>query len=354
MVPLERISLQVAPLSGQVAPDSLPADSLAAQDSLDVFSELSRNVGSAGQLIVEGKWDLFWTHVYQGIGDLVVNFVPKILNGLFVFLVFYALYRTFGSLLERAMNRSRTIDPGIRSLLLKTYRVIGITFLFLMVLDNFDINVTALLAGFSIVGVAVGFAAKDTLENFISGVTILLDKPFRVGDAIQIEGIYGTVEEITLRSTRLRTLNNEVMVMPNIQMINQRLINHTMRGLLRVEIPFGIAYKEFPQEAREVVLKTAEGDPRLRADFPPSVVVTNLNDSSVDMVLYVYPKDPKKEVPIRFEYIERVREALRRADIEIPFPHRQLFIDEAKGLENLNLLPPSAGAQPPANPSAPA
>ncbi len=344
---------QVPTLPPQVAPDSLALDSLALQDSLDTLGNLSREVGETGRLIMEGKWELVWAQVYQSSAEIAVAFVPKLISAVFVFLIFYFLYRTFGSLLERLLNRRRTIDPGIRSLLLKSYRVFGLTFIFMMVLANFDINVTALLAGFSIVGVAVGFAAKDTLENFISGVTILLDKPFRVGDAIDIEGTYGTVEEITLRSTRMRTLNNEVMVMPNIQMINQRLINHTMRGILRVEVPFGIAYKERPQEAREVVLKTAEGDPRLRPDLPPSVVVTKLNDSSVDMMLYLYLKDPKQEVPVRFEYIERVREALRRADIEIPFPHRQLFIDEAKAFEKLNLLPPAAGAEPPTAPNPP-
>lgn len=351
MLQLTFFPQEVPTLPPQVVPDSLALDSLALQDSLDTIGNLSREVGETGRLILQGKWDLVWAQVYQGFAEIAVAFVPKLISAVFVFLIFYFLYRTFGTLLERMLGRSRTIDPGIRSLLLKSYRVFGLTFIFMMVLANFDINVTALLAGFSIVGVAVGFAAKDTLENFISGVTILLDKPFRVGDAIDIEGIYGTVEEITLRSTRIRTLNNEVMVMPNIQMINQRLINHTMRGILRVEIPFGIAYKEYPQEAREVVLKTAEGDPRLRPDLPPSVVVTNLNDSSVDMVLYLFLKDPKQEVPVRFEYVERVREALRRAEIEIPFPHRQLFLDEAKAFEKLNLLPPSSAPSPEPPPS---
>src|SRR5690606_28793812 len=99
------------------------------------------------------------------------------------------------------------------------YRIFAGVFIGVMVLDQFAVNVTALLAGLSIAGIAVGFAARDTLENFISGITILLDRPFRIGDNIEISEVYGSVEEITLRSTRLRTLNNEVMVMPNIQMI---------------------------------------------------------------------------------------------------------------------------------------
>ncbi|MDX1532126.1 MAG: mechanosensitive ion channel, partial [Rhodothermales bacterium] len=189
---------------------------------------------------------------------------------------------------------------------------------------------------------------RDTLENFISGITILLDQPFRVGDNLVVEDTFGTVEEITLRSTRIRTLNNEVAVLPNSQMIQQKVVNHSLLGVLRVVVPFGIAYKEYPQQAREVALKTTEGDRRLHPDYPPSVVVTQLNDSSVDMELRLFLKDPKLEIPVRFEYIEKVREALRAADIEIPFPHLQLFVDEAKAFEGTRLLePPGPGPEGP-------
>jgi small conductance mechanosensitive channel len=147
-----------------------------------------------------------------------------------------------------------------------------------------------------------------------------MDSPFRVGHFVEIEDVKGTVLEITLRSTRVRTLNNQIMVLPNSQMINQKLINHTVLGIVRIEIPFGIAYKEYPQEARKVVLATASEDPRLHPDFPPTVVVDELSDSSINMVLRLYLRDPSQEMELRFEYVEKVREALREAGIEIPFP----------------------------------
>jgi small conductance mechanosensitive channel len=215
-----------------------------------------------------------------------------------------------------------------------------------MVLAQFGINITALLAGLSIAGIAVGFAARDTLENFISGITIFLDKPFRVSDNVEVEGVFGTVEEITLRSTRLRTLNSEIMVMPNVQMINQKLINHTMLGVLRVEVFFGIAYKESPEQARKILLKLAKGDERLHPDFRPRVVVVQLGESSIEMKLLLFLNNPKLEVPFREEYTEKVFDALTSAGIEIPFPHLQLLIDEAKGLEHIPLLQ----AQPPSTP----
>ena len=308
--------------------DSIPPDTLSSP-----ISQIGREVGEAGRLLITGEWELFWTRIYEGLGGLVVAFIPRLLLAIFVLVLFYALYRALGAGLREVLHRSRRVDLGLERLLMKTYRIVAWVFIGVLVLDQFGVNVTALLAGLSIVGIAVGFAARDTLENFISGITILLDKPFRLGDFIEVEGVSGQVEEITLRSTRLRTLNNQIMVMPNLQMINQKLLNHSILGIERIEVPFGIAYKEFPQQAREVVLKTTEGDTRLHSDYPPRIVVTALNDSSVDMSLRLFIKDPSKAVPMRFEYIEKIREALRAADIEIPFPHLQLFIDEAKAFE---------------------
>ncbi|RMH54483.1 MAG: mechanosensitive ion channel family protein [Bacteroidetes bacterium] len=334
-------SLAAAVDSATASVDSAAGlDSAAADTSLNAIDHIGREVGEAGRLLISGEWELFWTRLYEGLAGLVVSFIPRLLTAIFVLILFYSLYRAVDSVLHRVLHRSRRVDRGLENLLVKTYRIVAWVFISILVLDQFGVNVTALLAGLSIAGIAVGFAARDTLENFISGITILMDKPFRINDFIEVADTYGQVEEITLRSTRIRTLNNQLMVMPNIQMINQKLINHTILGILRVEVPFGIAYKEYPQQAREVVLKLTEGDDRLHPDYPPQVVVTALNDSSVDLSLRLYLADPSKAVPVRFEYIEKIREALREADIEIPFPHLQLFVDEAKAFERSFLMQP--------------
>src|SRR5690606_16454336 len=171
------------------------------------------------------------------------------------------------------------MDTGVQQLILRALRVVVFAFAVITVLGQLGINVTALVAGLGIAGIALGFAAQDTVKNFIAGVTILLDRPFRVGDNIELEDTFGTVDEITLRSTRVRTLNNEIAIVPNAKVIEEKIINHTMLRTLRVVVPFGIAYKERPQAAREVVLALTEGDRRLHPDYPPSVVVEALGDS---------------------------------------------------------------------------
>jgi small conductance mechanosensitive channel len=330
-------------LADSVAADSVAADT-ALVDTTGALSRLGQDIERVTAAAREGRFDEIVDLVLRALVDFALNgLVPALLW----ILLFWVLFAVLSRVIEGTLRRSRRVDLGVQQLIKRSFRLVLLAFATVVVLGELGMNVGALIAGLGIAGIALGFAARDTLENFISGITILLDQPFRVGDNVVIEDTFGTVQEITLRSTRIRTLNNEVAVLPNAHMIQNKVINHTLLGVLRVVIPFGIAYKEYPQQAREAALKTTEGDDRLHPDYPPSVVVTKMNDSSVDMELRLFLKDPKLEIPLRFDYLERVREALRAADIEIPFPHLQLFIDEAKAFEDAPFLRPGAGPEPP-------
>ncbi len=315
--------------------EAIPDTSAVAADSTGVLGNLGREVGETGRLLVSGDLQGVADRILSGAQGMLDQFLPAALSALFVFLVFYVVYRGLAGLLEASLRRSSRVDEGLQHLMVRSFRIAAWSFIAVIVLSQFGINVTALLAGLSIVGIAVGFAAKDTLENFISGMAIMMDRPFRVGDFINVDGTYGRVQEITLRSTRLRTVNDEIMVMPNIAMINQKLVNHSLLPSLRVQISFGIAYKEYPAEARKTVLGLFDGDSRLDPNRPPNVAVTELGDSSIDLEARFFVNDPSLEVPMRTEYTEKIREALREAEIEIPFPHMQLYIDGADGLKGV-------------------
>jgi small conductance mechanosensitive channel len=322
----------------QDAPEqTAPADTSGVNQAVDQFSNA---FSEALRLFLNGNWEGLYEHLSSGMVYLTGLFLERGLQAFAAFLLLYILYRLLSTALFRVLDQSEGIEPGLQSVLLKTFRVVTLVFIGVIVLDQLGLNVTVLIGGLSIAGVIAGFAARDSLENFISGITILVDKPFQVGDYIEIDDEYGQVDEITLRSTRIRTVQNEIIVLPNLQMITQRVINHTKRNVLRIDVEFGIAYKEYPEEARQVLLSLPEDDDRIFSEPSPTVVVTSMNDSSVDMALRFYIRDPSQEVPIRWEYTEKVREALREADIEIPFPHRQLFLDEAKALRGTKLLSP--------------
>lgn len=322
VIPLAQDTLAVA------GPDTLGPDSIRA-DTVGAIEEMAQSVGETGRLIATGQWDLVGDRLYAEGMDFVIVFVPKLFAGLFVGLVFFALYRFVYRVTHRIMLGSPRVDTGLQNVALKTLQIVGFGLIGLMILAQLGLNVTALVAGLGITGLALGLAAKDTLENFISGITILLDRPFQVGETIRIEGVYGTVEQVSLRSTWIRTAQSQVMVMPNTLMIKQKLVNFSRNGVLRVDIDFGIAYKESIEAARAVILGLVEGDDRLLEDPACDVIVAELDDSSVNLRLRMFVDDAQLEYPLRFEYLEKIREALRAADIEIPFPHLQLFIDEA-------------------------
>ncbi|WP_103029973.1 mechanosensitive ion channel family protein [Salinibacter altiplanensis] len=339
MVPPQSIAQRLQTQADTTAQSDPGAVGAAADRFNNAFSEGLR-------LFLDGRWEGLYDHLTSGGLYLLGLLTERGIQSLAAFLLLYVLYRALYLTFERTLDQAESIEPGLRSLLLKTFRVASFFFIGTVVLDQLGVNVAVLVGGLGIAGIVAGFAARDSLENFIAGVTVLVDKPFQVGDYIEIGDQYGQVDEITLRSTRLRTVRNRIMVLPNTHMITQQLMNHTKQNVLRIDISFGIAYKEFPDEAREALLSLFGDDDRVLSDPAPSVVVTEMADSSVTMVLRFYTRDPRQEVPLRWEYTEAVRERLREAGIEIPFPHRQLFLDEAEALQGSDLLFPTNGEGP--------
>ncbi len=277
--------------------------------------------------------DTYRGWVDQMIGATVL-FVPRLLAALIVLTVFYVGFRVLSRALRGVLNRTH-LEPAIQDVILKGVKLVVFGFGIVMAASQIGINITSLVAGLGVVGLALSFAAQDTLQNFISGLTIYADRPFRLGDTIRVQDEFGTVERITLRSTRIRTLNNTQVIIPNKDVVNSKIVNHSMKGLLRIEIKFGIAYKESIDDARKAILSIMQGDERIVTEPAPHVVVSELADSSVNLILRIWTDQPLSERPIFFDYTERVKKALDRAGIESPFPHLQLFIDEAKGLRGL-------------------
>ena len=214
-------------------------------------------------------------------------------------------------------------------------------FALVMALDQLGVNVAAAIAGLGIVGIAVGFAAQDSVANVISGFLIFLDKPFEAGDWVGVADQEGTVVEITLRSTRIKTPENTYVVIPNKLIIDQVLVNYSKHGATRLNIPVGIAYKEYIPQAREVLLRAVKDLEHVLADPAPTVVVDQLGGSSVDLEVRVWVNDANTGQGVLANVVEAAKLALDEASIEIPFPHLQLFVDDVKppvweGLTALN------------------
>jgi small conductance mechanosensitive channel len=197
-----------------------------------------------------------------------------------------------------------------------------------MAASQLGVNIGAALAGLGVVGIAVGFAAQETIANMIAGFLIFWDRPFKVGDFITTEERYGEVREITMRTTRIRTMENTYVVIPNKQIIGDTLVNHSLYGEVRVNVPVGIAYKERIADARRVLLPVAQAIPGVLAVPPTEVVATALGESSVHLEVRVWTDDPALERRLFFQVLEASKAALDEAGIQIPFPHLQLLLDD--------------------------
>jgi|CXWL01.1.fsa_nt_gi small conductance mechanosensitive channel len=242
----------------------------------------------------------------------------------------YLFYKLTARLFRSILLRSHVDDAFSHLLVNNVYKTIVIVVTGVLVVGEFGVNIVAPLAGLGVLGLALGFAAKDSLSNIISGFLIFFDKPFRVGDYITIADQYGRVELITMRSTRIRTQDNTYVVIPNLQIINDVLVDHSSNGDTRIIVPVSISYSESIQHAREAILKEVSQIDGVLEDPSPDVVVDKLADSGINLQVRVWIRDASFERRIFFATTERTREALGAAGIEIPYPHVQLKIDEGQ------------------------
>ncbi|MCG7200665.1 mechanosensitive ion channel family protein [Marinobacter pelagius] len=261
---------------------------------------------------------------------------------------FFVAWLLLGRLIRETMIRYR-LDPSIRQLVENLFSVLAVTFAVVTVLAQFGFDVVSIVAGLGIVGIAVGFAAQSTLSNFIAGITLLIERPFRIGDWVTINGQDGKVVKIALRTTWLRTRDNIFTMIPNDSVASSDIVNYSAEGATRLNIPVGIAYKESARAAREVIMPVLRAHPEALQSrgMEPRVLMESLGDSSVNLKAQVWitPDNLDVQPTIMAEILEQIKEALDAAGIEIPFPHLQLFIDDAKGLKPLvePLYPKLAG-----------
>ena len=264
----------------------------------------------------------------------LVSYVPNILAAVILAVVFWILAVIAKRILATTMRKARVPREAGEIVVRFTGYVVVIIAL-LTIAGQLGIKVTSMIAGLGVAGLALSFAAQDTIANVISGITLLVDRPCKRGDWICVGDMHATVTDIKLRTTILTTFDNETVVVPNKMLVQERILNFTLTARARVRVPVGIAYKEKAQAAREVMLATIRGDERILEKPDPAVIVTGLGDSSVNLELRFWTEDPLMKYPLQWEYTERCKGALDDAGIEIPFPHRQIFLERSEGLADL-------------------
>ena len=261
----------------------------------------------------------------------LVAYVPNLIAAVILACIFWVILKLTKRILSTAMLTAKVPEEASDFVVRFSGYVVIITAM-LTIASQLGMKITSLLAGLGVVGLAISFAAQDTVSNVISGITLLIDRPFKKGDWICVGDLHASVTEVKLRTTVLTSFDNETIVVPNKALAQERIRNFTLTPRIRVKVPIGIAYKENIQTAREVILVTIKDDKRILATPEPTVIVAGLGDSSINLQLRFWTQDPLMQYSLQWEYTERCKRALDDAGIEIPFPHSQIFIERSDGL----------------------
>lgn len=222
---------------------------------------------------------------------------------------------------------ARSIDRSLTSFIGSLANVALKVMLLISVASMVGVETTSFIAALGAAGLAVGLALQGSLANFAGGVLILLFRPFRVGDWIEAQGVSGSVDNIQIFHTVLKTGDNKTVIVPNGSLSNGTIINYSREERRRVEVLVGIDYSSNIQRAREVLLDIAR-DPRVHADPAPVVWVAGLADSSVNLSLRVWV-NTADFWPVTFEFTEQVKLRFDEAGIVIPFPQRVVHMAHA-------------------------
>ncbi|MBT8374147.1 MAG: mechanosensitive ion channel family protein [Deltaproteobacteria bacterium] len=203
----------------------------------------------------------------------------------------------------------------------------------IIALDMLGVNVMPFIAGAGVAGIAIGFAAKDTLSNLIAGVLLIIDRPFEIGDRIEVwtaptgSATWGDVVDIGLRATKIKTTDNIVIVIPNNEIMRRDIINYTiLSSKIRVRINMGVAYDANIEKAKELIIKVAHLAEWIAKDPAPKVVVRNFGESSVDLQLRVWINDARKRMDTISYITDNVKTLFDKEGIEIPYPKRDIII----------------------------
>lgn len=265
----------------------------------------------------------------KALGEMTAQVLLSLVVGLIVLATFYILWRLVRILLVWAFRRAKldsTTASFVDTLVKYGLMVIGV----LTALEATGVATTPVLASVGIAGLTIGFAARDALSNIIAGILIFLDRPFTIDDLVEIQGVYGQVKQITLRSTRIVTKDGRMLAVPNSQIINNTVASYTNSPHLRLEIPVNVALDEDLANIRRILIGLVEGDQDYLSDPPPHVVVTQLNDFNVGIELRAWLDDERDHIEKRFELREKVFRALTAAGVVMPLETIQLAPFEAR------------------------
>jgi len=260
-----------------------------------------------------------------GVGLAILIFV----GSLFVSAV---VQRIIGVRLSKNLNLSSGISYALQRMLHYLIICLGIV----LAAQCIGFNLGSLAVAFGFLGVGVGFGLQNITSNFIAGLILLLERPIGVDDFVSVEGQMGTVVNINMRSTIIRTLDNVSIIVPNSKFVENPVINWSHGDpKVRIHCPVGVAYGSDVSKVKETLLSVARANSKVLQYPEPEVRFLEFGDSSLNFMLYVWMDNPEKQFFLHSEINYAIDEAFRKAGIHIPFPQRDLHLQMTPAVEKL-------------------
>ncbi len=281
--------------------------------------------------------------------EIVAFFTPERIRTLIVILVVIVVGIAGIKILNTLAGRvtRRYLSQQYKMLIRKGIRYTGAVILLFIVLHLLGVKITALLGAAGIVGIAIGFASQTSMSNLISGLFMISEKPFEVGDVIKMDGTVGTVLSIDLLSVKIKTFDNQYIRIPNEKLLGSELTNVTRFPIRRMDINLSVAYKTDVNHLKTLLLELAAANPYCLDEPEPMIVFTYFGDSGLEFLFAVwfYKTD---YLNLKNSIMQEIKERFDREGIEIPFPHLSLYSGSATDPMPIRIVNdlPSSGRKP--------
>lgn len=264
----------------------------------------------------------------SGITNLQSTIVEWGINILFAAAILIAGFWVAGRVGRFVQNigaKHENLDDTLFRFLGSLAKYVILAFVIIAVLGRFGIETTSIVALLGAAGLAVGLALQGALSNLAAGVMLLIFRPYKVGDFVEVAGKFGNVTEIEMFTTILQTFDNQQIIIPNGKIWGDQIINHSHHPVRGVDMHFGISYDSDIDKAKDVIRKVLTDHPHVMADPAPFIEVETLNNSSVDFLVRPFCEGAHY-FDILYSVPEQVKKALDAAGIEIPFPHQKVIL----------------------------
>ena len=262
----------------------------------------------------------------QSVGDLILFYGLKILIAIAIFIVGKMAAKWLSNTVEK-MLKKKEMDVAIQHFVSALAYYAALAFVIIAALGQLGIHTASFVAVIGAAGLAIGLALQGSLANFAAGVLILIFKPYRVGDFVEVAGVSGSVAKVLVFTTELNTGDNKRVIIPNGQAMGGTITNYSTNDIRRVDLVMGIGYDDDIDKAKKVLEEVLAADERVLKDPEPNIAVVELADSSVNFV--VRPWVNKEDYwGVYFDLTEGVKKRFDQEGISIPYPQSDVHMHQ--------------------------